>query len=311
MSDLETSQISPEKRKVRRRPMLLLSKSKAVQTEPVDFGTSTDSDLFSPVSDSFINPHLHRNRPSISPSISTTTSDLEPRPALSHTDSLTSSPTLPPYTSAGGLSSESGPGTVDPRSLALHSLIEYMSRLLLKISQSDVQTLTKRLKRQHLPGDVGHLSKSTLNSIISEVNELRNHFRTVLETERKQDLLAQSAGEKERQFESQVTRKVGVADPSNILAGADPFPLRTTGLPRSRQALQGHFHRAVFAPVVRQRGRSRPVQCVQAPRTSFGRRGSRSHPTAAQDCSQLVRPGLDLRTHLKVLHHSACGELGR
>lgn len=192
--------------------MLLLSKSKAVQTEPVSFGTSADPALFSPISESFNNPHLHRNRPSISPSISTTTSDLEPRPALSHTDSLTSSPTLPPYTSAGGPSSDSGHGTADPRSLALISLIEYMSRLLLKISQSDVQTLTRRLKRQHLPGDVGHLSKSTLNSIISEVNELRNHFRTVLETERKQDLQAQSGGEKERQFESQVTRKVGFFD---------------------------------------------------------------------------------------------------
>jgi hypothetical protein len=199
LDDLAVPQISPEKRKVRRRPMLLLSKTKAVQTDPIEFGTSTDDLVSRPPLRS-----LHHSRPSISPSVSTTTSDFDSRRPPSHA----SSPTLPSYTSAAGTSSDAGHGPHDPRSIALTSLIDHMARLLARLSQADVQTLTKRLKRQHLPGDVGHLSKSTLGSIMSEIDDLRNHFRGILEAERKQDWSAlHSAADKDK-LDSLVTRKV-------------------------------------------------------------------------------------------------------
>jgi hypothetical protein len=46
-------------------------------------------------------------------------------------------------------------------------------------------TLTNRLKRQHLKGaDVGHLSRSTVTSIIADATSLRGHFRGLLEDEK-------------------------------------------------------------------------------------------------------------------------------
>jgi len=49
------------------------------------------------------------------------------------------------------------------------------------MTQADPLTLTNRLKRQHLKGDVGHLSKSTIGGILSEVNALRQQYRSLLE----------------------------------------------------------------------------------------------------------------------------------
>lgn len=49
------------------------------------------------------------------------------------------------------------------------------------MTQADPLTLTNRLKRQHLKGDVGHLSKSTIGSVLSEVNALRQQYRSLLE----------------------------------------------------------------------------------------------------------------------------------
>ncbi|KAG6896187.1 hypothetical protein C0992_009810 [Termitomyces sp. T32_za158] len=47
---------------------------------------------------------------------------------------------------------------------------------------ADALTLTNRLKRQHLKGaDIGHLSRSTVNNIISEVTNLRTQFRFLFE----------------------------------------------------------------------------------------------------------------------------------
>ena len=98
----------------------------------------------------------------------------------------------------------------DARTSALSTLIEHMARLLTRAVHSDVPTLSKRLKRQHLPhlaGDVGHLSRSTINSILAEVNDLRAHFRTVMDAEKKVDTHpAGSVSEKDK-LESQVTRK--------------------------------------------------------------------------------------------------------
>ena len=63
------------------------------------------------------------------------------------------------------------------RSSALLGLIETMGKLLGKLRTADIPTLNKRLKKQHLPGDVGHLSQSTLRNLHLEVTDLRHLFR--------------------------------------------------------------------------------------------------------------------------------------
>lgn len=60
---------------------------------------------------------------------------------------------------------------------ALVALVDHMTRILTRLRSADVPTLTKRLRKQHLPGDVGHLSQSTMKTLLAEVNDLRSQFR--------------------------------------------------------------------------------------------------------------------------------------
>jgi hypothetical protein len=67
----------------------------------------------------------------------------------------------------------------------LSILLERMATLLNRILQADALTLTNRLKRQHLKGaDVGHLSRSTVSNILSDVTGLRTQFRSLLEDDK-------------------------------------------------------------------------------------------------------------------------------
>jgi hypothetical protein len=64
-------------------------------------------------------------------------------------------------------------------------LVERIVSLLNRMVQADALTLTNRLKRQHLQGaDIGHLSRSTIDAIVSEVSNLRTQFRTLLEDDK-------------------------------------------------------------------------------------------------------------------------------
>jgi len=67
----------------------------------------------------------------------------------------------------------------------MSAILERIVALFNRIAQADAFTLTNRLKRQHLKGaDVGHLSRSTVSSILAEVTGLRTQFRFLLEDER-------------------------------------------------------------------------------------------------------------------------------
>ncbi|KAG1815693.1 uncharacterized protein BJ212DRAFT_1272933 [Suillus subaureus] len=67
----------------------------------------------------------------------------------------------------------------------LSALLERIMSLLLRMSQADALTLTNRLKRQHLRGaDVKHLSRATVNNILSEITQLRAQYRVLLEDEK-------------------------------------------------------------------------------------------------------------------------------
>ena len=66
----------------------------------------------------------------------------------------------------------------------LSSVLERASSLLHRLILSDALTLTSRLKRQHLTGDVSHLSRTTVGTIVSEAALLRSNFRSLLEDDK-------------------------------------------------------------------------------------------------------------------------------
>ncbi|KAI0080842.1 hypothetical protein K474DRAFT_1588978, partial [Panus rudis PR-1116 ss-1] len=73
----------------------------------------------------------------------------------------------------------------DGQNTVIGTLVERMSVLVNRLIQADALTLTTRLKRQHLLGaDVSHLSRSTVSSILQEMNQIRTQFRAFLEDEK-------------------------------------------------------------------------------------------------------------------------------
>ena len=91
---------------------------------------------------------------------------------------------------------------VDSRTGALLSLIEHVSKILMRLRQADVPNLTRRLKKHHLAGgDVGHLSRGEMKALTNEIGELRTHFRNVIEDERR------SGGGKNPLHDSMITKK--------------------------------------------------------------------------------------------------------
>lgn len=56
-------------------------------------------------------------------------------------------------------------------------LLDHLGKVLNRLRDADIPTLNKRLKKHNLPGDVGHLSRSTMRALEAEVSDLRNHFR--------------------------------------------------------------------------------------------------------------------------------------
>jgi hypothetical protein len=69
------------------------------------------------------------------------------------------------------------------RTAQLATLLEMIQRLYSRLSAADVDTLAKRLQRQKLTGDVGHLARTTVNGILRDIDGLREHFRRGMEQE--------------------------------------------------------------------------------------------------------------------------------
>ena len=131
-------------RKSPRKPLLLLSQSRGIQTDDVQW-----SSLFGAVF----------------------------RPRLD--DSSSSA------TQSGEVHSESSSlAETQAHASTIAALVDKAGKLFTRMSQADALTLTNRLKRQRLAGDVSHLSHTTVSSILAEANGLRAHFRGVLEDER-------------------------------------------------------------------------------------------------------------------------------
>ena len=106
--------------------------------------------------------------------------DPHPRSRSSHVPSP--SPIFDNLLSTDGRSESSS--VTDSVPSVLSSVLERASSLLHRLILSDALTLTSRLKRQHLAGDVSHLSRSTVNSIVSEAALLRSNFRSLLEDDK-------------------------------------------------------------------------------------------------------------------------------
>ena len=69
------------------------------------------------------------------------------------------------------------------RAGVLTALIEHLAKILAKLRSADIATLNKRLKKQHLPGDVAHLSRSTMRMLQNDVAEFRSAFKGVLDVQ--------------------------------------------------------------------------------------------------------------------------------
>lgn len=73
--------------------------------------------------------------------------------------------------------------TLEHRTGLLSALIEAMHRAYTKLQQADIDTLSARLQRQKLAGDVGHLSRTTVQASVRDVEGLKEHFRKMVEKE--------------------------------------------------------------------------------------------------------------------------------
>ncbi|MCO5589627.1 hypothetical protein L7F22_043595 [Adiantum nelumboides] len=73
----------------------------------------------------------------------------------------------------------------ETRTAQLNALVDMIQRLFSRLSTADVDTLAKRLQRQKLAGDVGHLARTTVNGILRDIDGLRDHFRRAMDSESK------------------------------------------------------------------------------------------------------------------------------
>ncbi|WWC89743.1 uncharacterized protein L201_004668 [Kwoniella dendrophila CBS 6074] len=146
MSDSALTGNSPKRAK--RKTLMLLTRSQGVQTDPIEIRSSTD----------FENNEMNEESLSGKGLISTSTGTSPIPPVEDHSE--TSS-------------------IQDNRAGILLVVVEHMSRILARLRDADVPTLNKRLKKHNLPGDVAHLSQTTMRALQQEVADLRNQFRGV------------------------------------------------------------------------------------------------------------------------------------
>nr|XP_019013690.1 uncharacterized protein I206_01761 [Kwoniella pini CBS 10737]OCF52471.1 hypothetical protein I206_01761 [Kwoniella pini CBS 10737] len=147
MSDSALTNTSPKRAK--RKTLLLLTRSQGVQTDPVDIAD--------------ISPYEQDGRRGSTSAqdvaTTTSTSPIPPSEDLSETSSIQDK--------------DNG------RAGILLIVIEHMSKMLARLRDADVPTLNKRLKKHNLPGDVAHLSQSTMRALQQEVADLRNQFKGI------------------------------------------------------------------------------------------------------------------------------------
>lgn len=71
----------------------------------------------------------------------------------------------------------------DARTAQLVAVLEFVQRAYTKLANADIDTLAARLQRQKLAGDVSHLSQTTIQASVRDVENLREHFRRQVDRE--------------------------------------------------------------------------------------------------------------------------------
>jgi hypothetical protein len=155
MSPMSDGAMSPrDGKRVHRRTLLLLTKSIGTQTDPLPEGASTSQGV----------------------GVGTETQTQEGEVSFDRSVTVSS------QTGAEGSETSSlHDGRPQPGSGVLSVLIDHLTKLMSKLRSADIPNLNRRLKRQHLPGDVAHLSRSTLRALQQDVSELRSSFKGVLD----------------------------------------------------------------------------------------------------------------------------------
>lgn len=145
----------PEAREKRigRRTLLLLSRSTGVQTDPVP----------EPVPDT--------PEPAAAPVLADTSMESPETSSVQHSRNGSR---IVSRGSVGGSSTPLSGNT-------LAELVDFLSKILVKLHGVQVRTLNGRLKKQNLPGDVGHVSRTTIAALRAEIDEMRHKFRHVLD----------------------------------------------------------------------------------------------------------------------------------
>ncbi|KAG8987492.1 hypothetical protein FRB93_004519 [Tulasnella sp. JGI-2019a] len=196
-----TGDTTLSKPRTRPRPLMILSRSRGVQT---DVSWMDGDDMFR---SGLVLGALPSAPSGTAPSSLPNAALLGPRtPGTSSISSFgVATPPLQKSTNSDSSSFDftklSNLAKADDRTSALPSLIDRVSVLHTRVSQADVHTLTTRLKRQHLVGaDVGHLSKSTLKAIVGDIDALRGQFRAAID-------VAKAPSDDGEEPESVMTRK--------------------------------------------------------------------------------------------------------
>ena len=89
---------------------------------------------------------------------------------------------------------------IEHRTAMLSSFIETASNTFNKIQKADIDSLASRLQRQKLAGDVGHLSRTTVQSSVRDIEEWRDHFRKAVDKEARRGVPQDSSLVSRRDF---------------------------------------------------------------------------------------------------------------
>ena len=161
------------------------SRSRQSSVEPtpivlVDSGTQTSprarSPSFGPQSHAMTSTPTQRNN---------STRSFSPNKMFSEATLSTSATTTSDLSADHSLGdANSSEFSLETRTAALSALIDHTSKLLGRVQGADVATQERRLRKQNLPGDVRRVAQANLHAVVSDIENLRAHFRRVLELER-------------------------------------------------------------------------------------------------------------------------------
>lgn len=89
---------------------------------------------------------------------------------------------------------------MEQRTALLSTFLEAASSTYSKLQKADIDSLTARLQRQKLAGDVGHLSRTTVQANVRDLEGWREHFRKALDKEARRGVPTDSSLVSRRDF---------------------------------------------------------------------------------------------------------------